>query len=165
MPGFSGKHYNSLDPKGRLIVPATFREILSTNHSSKLIITNEVFDRCLSAYPVDEWQKLIDKVNQMPQTSDAVKYFMRRVIGSAIECEIDKQGRVLVSAALRTDAALDSEVVLLAKTTAGRIAELKAKVAEIHSYDCPCILAFDVSEGHPPFMDWISESVSRGAVC
>ncbi len=113
MPGFSGKHYNSLDPKGRLIVPAPFREILSTNHSSKLIITNEVFDRCLSAYPVDEWQRLIEKVNQMPQTSDAVKYFMRRVIGSAIECEIDKQGRVLVSAALRTDAALDSEVVLL----------------------------------------------------
>ena len=59
----------------------------------------------------------------------------------------------------------DSEVVLLAKTTAGRIAELKAKVAEIHSYDCPCILAFDVSEGHPPFMDWIRESVSRGVVC
>ena len=113
MPGFSGKHYNSLDPKGRLIVPAPFREILSTNHSSKLIITNEVFDRCLSAYPVDEWQRLIEKVNQMPQTSDAVKYFMRRVIGSAIECEIDKQGRILVSSALRTDASLDSEVVLL----------------------------------------------------
>jgi MraZ protein len=72
-----------------------------------------VFDRCLSAYPVDEWQRLIEKVNQMPQTSDAVKYFMRRVIGSAIECEIDKQGRILVSAALRADASLDSEVVLL----------------------------------------------------
>ena len=113
MSGFSGKHYNSLDPKGRLIVPAPFREILSSNHSSKLIITNEVFDRCLSAYPVDEWQKLIEKVGQMPQTSKAVKYFMRRVIGSAIECEIDKQGRILVAAALRADAALDSEVVLL----------------------------------------------------
>ncbi len=113
MSGFSGKHYNSLDPKGRLIVPAPFRETLSTNHSSKLIITNDVFDRCLSAYPVDEWQKLIEKVNQMPQTSDAVKYFMRRVIGSAIECEIDKQGRILVSAALRADASLESEVVLL----------------------------------------------------
>jgi MraZ protein len=111
--GFSGKHYNSLDPKGRLIVPAPFREILSSNHSSKLIITNEVFDRCLCAYPVDEWQKLIEKVNQMPQTSDAVKYFTRRVVGSAAECEIDKQGRVLVSSALRIDAGLNSEVVLI----------------------------------------------------
>lgn len=113
MSGFSGKHYNSLDPKGRLIIPAPFREVLSSNHSSKLIITNEVFDRCLCAYQVDEWQKLIDKVNQMPQTSDAVKYFMRRVIGSAVECEIDKQGRVLVSSALRADAVLNNEVVIL----------------------------------------------------
>lgn len=113
MSGFSGKHYNSLDPKGRLIIPAPFREVLSSNHSSKLIITNEVFDRCLCAYQVEEWQKLIDKVNQMPQTSDAVKYFMRRVIGSAVECEIDKQGRVLVSSALRADAVLNNEVVIL----------------------------------------------------
>ncbi len=113
MPGFSGKHYNSLDPKGRLIIPAQFREILSSNHSSKLIITNEVFDRCLCAYPVDEWQKLTDKVGKMPQTSDAIKYYTRRVIGSAVECEIDKQGRVLVAAALRVDAGLNGEVVLI----------------------------------------------------
>lgn len=113
MSGFSGKYYNSLDPKGRLIIPAPFRDILSSIHSSKLIITNDVFDRCLCAYPVNEWQTLIDEVSQKPQTSDAVKYFMRRVIGSAVECEIDKQGRVLVSSALRVDAGLNSEVVLL----------------------------------------------------
>jgi len=113
MPDFSGKHYKSLDVKGRLIIPALFREILSSSHSSKLIITNEVFDKCLCAYPVDEWEKLIDKVSQLPQTSDAVKYFMRRVIGSAVGSEIDKQGRVLVSPALRVDAGLNSEVVLL----------------------------------------------------
>ena len=111
--GFSGKHYKSLDSKGRLIVPAPFRDILSSNHSSKLIITNEVFDKCLCAYTVNEWQTLIEKVNKMPQTSDAVKYFMRRVIGSAIECEVDKQGRVLLAPALRIDAGLNSEVVIL----------------------------------------------------
>jgi MraZ protein len=111
--GFSGKHYKSLDSKGRLIVPAPFRDILSSNLSSKLIITNEVFDKCLCAYTVNEWQTLIEKVNRMPQTSDAVKYFMRRVIGSAIECEVDKQGRVLLAPALRIDAGLDSDVVIL----------------------------------------------------
>jgi MraZ protein len=110
---FSGKHYKSMDVKGRLIIPAPFREILSSNHSSKLIITNEVFDKCLCAYAVDEWQQLIDRVNQLPQTSDAVKYYMRRVIGSAVESEIDKQGRVLVSPALRVDSGLNGEVVLL----------------------------------------------------
>jgi MraZ protein len=111
--GFSGKHYKSLDSKGRVIVPAPFREILSLSNSSKLIITNDVFDKCLCAYAADEWQKLIDRANELPQTSDAVKFYMRRVIGSAIESEVDKQGRVLVAPALRVDAALNSEIVLL----------------------------------------------------
>lgn len=113
MSDFSGKHYKTLDVKGRLIIPAPFREILSSNHFSKLIITNEVFDKCLCAYAVDEWQQLIDRVSQLPQTSDAVKYYMRRVIGSAVECEIDKQGRVLIAPALRVDSGLNGEVVLL----------------------------------------------------
>ena len=113
MSDFSGKHYKSLDTKGRLIIPAPFREILSSNHSSKLIITNEVFDKCLCAYAVEEWQQLIDRVSQLPQTSDAVKYYMRRVIGSAVESEIDRQGRVLLSPALRVDSGLNGEVVLL----------------------------------------------------
>jgi MraZ protein len=113
MSDFSGKHYKSLDAKGRLIIPAPFREILSSSHSSKLIITNEVFDKCLCAYAVDVWQQLIDRVSQLPQTSDAVKYYMRRVIGSAVESEIDRQGRVLVSPALRVDSGLNGEVVLL----------------------------------------------------
>ena len=58
----------------------------------------------------------------------------------------------------------DNEVVVLAKTTEDRFAELKAKVAEMHSYDCPCILGFHASDGHPPFLDWIRESVARTAV-
>jgi MraZ protein len=114
VPGFSGTYYNTLDPKGRVIIPAPFREILSSTHNnSKLILANEIFDKCLCAYPVDEWNRLIEKVKDKPQTSDAVKYFMRRVIGSAQECEIDKQGRILVSSVLRTNAVLNSEVVLI----------------------------------------------------
>ena len=59
----------------------------------------------------------------------------------------------------------DREVVLIAKTTADRFAELKTKVAALHSYDCPCILWFHVAEGHPPFLDWIRESVATEASC
>jgi len=110
---FSGKHYKSLDAKGRIIIPAPFREILSSKHSSKLIITNEVFDKCLCAYTSDIWQQLVDRVNGLPQTSDAVKYYMRRVIGSAVESEIDRQGRMLLTPALRLDSGLNGDVVLL----------------------------------------------------
>ena len=53
----------------------------------------------------------------------------------------------------------DSEVVMIAKTSAGRIAALKERVTALHSYDCPCILAFSPSDGHAPFMDWIAEEV------
>jgi MraZ protein len=113
VPAFSGKYYYTLDPKGRIIVPAPFREILSSNYTSKLIFTNDVFDRCICAYPTDEWNSLIEKVKGMPQTLDSVRYYMRRVVGSAEECEIDKQGRVLIPAALRSDCGLNSEVALM----------------------------------------------------
>jgi len=59
----------------------------------------------------------------------------------------------------------DREVVLLAKTTEDRFAALKTKVTEIHSYDCPCILGFRVSDGFPPFLDWIREAVAPETVC
>jgi len=110
---FSGKHNNSLDPKGRLIIPAMFRENLASYDSATLVVTNDVFDKCLCAYPLVEWKNLVDKVKALPQTSDAVKYYMRRVIGSATKCGMDKQGRILISAALRKDAGLNNEIVLL----------------------------------------------------
>lgn len=113
MPGFSGRYYHTLDQKGRVIIPVPFRDILSSNYNTKLIFTNDAFDKCLNAYPVDEWNALMEKVKGVPQTLDSVRYYMRRVIGSAIECEIDKQGRVLIPSALRIDAGLNSDVVLL----------------------------------------------------
>ncbi len=113
MPGFFGKHYYTLDPKGRIIIPAPFREILSSNYSLKLIFVNDIFDRCICAYPIDEWNQLLEKMKGKPQTMDAVRYYMRRVVGSAVECEIDKQGRTLVPASLRDDAGLGGEVVMI----------------------------------------------------
>ncbi|MBI4686955.1 MAG: division/cell wall cluster transcriptional repressor MraZ [Nitrospirae bacterium] len=113
MPGFYGKHYYSLDPKGRVIIPAPFREILSSNYNLKLIFVNDAFDRCVCAYPVDEWNRLMEKIKEKPQTLEAVRYYMRRVVGSAVECEIDKQGRVLIPQSLREDAGLNNEIVLV----------------------------------------------------
>ncbi len=110
---FIGKHYNSLDAKGRLIIPAPFRESLAGTDSSTLFVTNDAFDKCICAYSIEEWKLMVAKVKALPQTSDAVKYYMRRVIGSAVKCEMDKQGRILISPALRKDAGLGSEIVLI----------------------------------------------------
>jgi len=112
MPAFSGKYYNSVDLKGRIIVPAPFREIISTNYSSKLFITNAPFDRCLYIYPLEEWNRLNDQVRTKPRSDEAIRFFLRRVIASAVEVGLDKQGRILIPVALREDANINTNVVL-----------------------------------------------------
>jgi MraZ protein len=113
VPAFSGKYYYTLDPKGRLIIPAPFREIISSNYNPKLYVVNDIFDNCLHIYPQEEWSKLEEKVRTLPKMDEDVKLFIRKVIGSAQEVEIDKQGRILVSAAQRVDAGLNSEIVIV----------------------------------------------------
>ncbi len=112
VPAFSGKYYYTVDTKGRIIIPAPFREIITSNYSSKLYITNAPFDNCLYIYPMEEWNKLQDQVRTKPRSDEAIRFFLRRVIASAVEIEMDKQGRVLVPAALREDASINNNVVM-----------------------------------------------------
>ncbi len=112
MPAFSGKYYYTVDPKGRIIIPAPFRESLSSNYSSKLYITNAPFDKCLYVYPLEEWNRLQEQVRTKPRSDEAIRFFLRRVIASAIEIEMDKQSRVLIPAALREDANINTNVVM-----------------------------------------------------
>ncbi|MEW6108669.1 MAG: division/cell wall cluster transcriptional repressor MraZ [Nitrospirota bacterium] len=113
MPAFSGKYYYTIDPKGRIIIPAPFREIISSNYSPKLYIVNAAFDKCLHIYPQEEWGRLEERVRQLPKMQEEVRFFMRRVIASAQEVEVDKQGRILVPAAHREDAGLNSDIVIV----------------------------------------------------
>lgn len=112
MPSFSGKYYYTVDPKGRIIIPAPFREIITSNYSSKLYITNAPFDRCLFIYPMEEWNKLQEQIRTKPKSDEAIRFFLRRVIASATETEMDRQGRILVPIALREDANINSNVVM-----------------------------------------------------
>ena len=113
MPAFSGKYYYTIDPKGRIIIPAPFREIISSTYKPKLYIVNAAFDQCLHLYPQEEWIRLEEKVRQLPRMQEEVRFFMRRVIASAQEVELDKQGRVLIPAAHREDAGLHSDIVIV----------------------------------------------------
>ena len=112
MPSFSGKYYYTVDPKGRIIIPAPFREIITSNYSSKLYITNAPFDKCLFIYPMEEWNKLQDQIRTKPKSDEAIRFFLRRVIASATETEMDRQGRILVPIALREDASINANVVM-----------------------------------------------------
>ncbi|MEJ2696747.1 MAG: division/cell wall cluster transcriptional repressor MraZ [Candidatus Sulfobium sp.] len=113
MPAFSGKYYYSLDPKGRIIIPAPFREIISSNYNPKLYVVNAAFDKCLHIYPQEEWNRHEEKVRQLPTMLEEVRFYMRKVIASAQEVEMDKQGRILIPAAHRADSGLNTDIVMV----------------------------------------------------
>lgn len=113
MSGFTGKYYYNVDPKGRLMVPAPFRELVTSSYSPRLYITNAPSEQCLHIYPQEEWNALQDKVRQLPRMDKNVRVFMRRVIASAVEVTFDKQGRLLIPAAHRQDAGINGEVVVV----------------------------------------------------
>lgn len=111
---FRGRFRHQADSKGRLSIPARFRELLASNYDERLIITN--FDQCLWAYPVPEWQALEQKVASLSQFREEVNILQRVFISAAQECQIDKQGRILIPTELREYAAITRDVVIVGMT-------------------------------------------------
>jgi MraZ protein len=107
---FRGRYEHTIDAKGRLSVPARFREVLAERYDDRLVLTN--FDRCLVAYPYTEWQAIEEKLASLPMASPEVTAFTRFFISGATECEIDKLGRILVPQVLRDYARLEKDVVI-----------------------------------------------------
>lgn len=109
---FRGKFRHSLDEKGRLSLPAKFRESLRVRYGSEtLIITN--MPECLVAYPISEWKTLEERLLNLPFGMKEAREFLRYFLGSAEECEPDKQGRILIPQSLRDEIKVEREVVLL----------------------------------------------------
>ncbi len=109
---FRGRSNHILDAKGRLSIPARFREVLKQRYGNQgLIITN--LPECLVAYPWLEWQKLEEKLLSYTVDPPELRLYKRYFLGSAEECFPDRQGRILIPAHLRQEAGIDREVVLL----------------------------------------------------
>ncbi len=107
---FRGRFEHSIDPKGRLSIPAKFREIIEARHEGRLVLTN--LTRCLVAYTPDEWEVLEEKAGRLPTLKPNVQTYLRFFVSGATFCELDAQGRILVPPTLRTHAALDRHAVL-----------------------------------------------------
>ena len=106
---FRGRFEHIVDSKGRVSIPAKFRELLAEKYDDRLILTN--FDRCLVAYPYEEWRVLEERVSSLSMVKKEVKAFQRFFISGAMECPIDKLGRILVPPTLRDYAQLGRNVV------------------------------------------------------
>lgn len=106
---FRGRFEHTIDTKGRVSIPAKFRELLAEKYDERLIITN--FDRCLVAYPFEEWRGLEERISSLSLVKKEVKAFQRFFISGAVECPIDKLGRVLIPPSLRDYAQLEKSVI------------------------------------------------------
>ncbi len=100
-----------LDKKGRLSIPSIFREILREKYKEERLMLT-CFGKSLVAYPVPEWIIIEEKVSKLPQIRPEVRQFQLLFISGAVECEFDKQGRILIPPSLRKDAGLKKEVVI-----------------------------------------------------
>lgn len=112
---FRGRYHHTIDPKGRLSIPARYREELAERGIDTLVLTEG--DHCIWAYPLDEWERLEEKLRQQPQLSPEMRTFLRTTIGSAKDCPVDRAGRTLVPPELREFAGLHKEVVIVGALT------------------------------------------------
>ncbi len=107
---FRGCFEHTIDDKGRLSIPARFRDALETTFAPPLYLTRQ--KDCLVAYPADEWRALEARINELPSFDPKVQAFRRFFYAPAQECPLDRAGRILVPPTLRAYAGLDRQVVL-----------------------------------------------------
>jgi MraZ protein len=103
-----GEYQHTIDDKGRLIMPAKFREGLG----EKFVVTKGL-DGCLFVYPLEEWKVLETKLRNLPFTKADARAFARFFFSGATECELDKQGRILLPTNLRDHAQLQKDVFII----------------------------------------------------
>ena len=106
---FQGEFSNNMDEKGRVSIPAPFRDTLKTDHADGLlVITRSHNTGCLIAYPTREWKRLQRVIQDMP--SNIRPHFKRVVITPSQTFSPDKQGRILLAGVLREHARLSRSV-------------------------------------------------------
>lgn len=103
---FIGEYVHSTDAKGRLIVPAKFRDELGS-----AFIATKGLDKCISIYTLEEWKSLEEKIKSLPTTDPQVTKFVRFFFSGACECEPDNQGRIMLPPNLRKHAEISKEIV------------------------------------------------------
>lgn len=105
---FIGEYYHSLDAKGRIIIPAKFRDELN----GTFILTRGL-DGCLTIYSTEKWEKIFEEINKLPETKKATRQYIRMLTANACECTLDNQGRILIPANLSGSVNITKECVVV----------------------------------------------------
>jgi MraZ protein len=104
---FIGEYQASIDDKGRVSIPVKFRKQLK----AKVVVTRGL-DNSLFLYTVDEWKKLAEKLASLPISTANTRAFSRLMLAGAMDCEIDKQGRIILPGYLKAFAQINKKLVL-----------------------------------------------------
>lgn len=110
---FRGIHSINMDAKGRLAVPARFRELLAAACDGKIVVTIDPNSPNLALYPLDAWEGIQSQIAALPSLNPQARRLKQLFIGHASDLEIDGNGRVLVPPLLRKYAGLEKKLVLL----------------------------------------------------
>lgn len=133
MAHFRGQFRHGVDSKGRVHVPARFRELKGEPRDplgdAPFFVTPALFDRCLHIHPSSHFEAIEAKLNEFPLMDENIVQFRRRYLSAAVECELDATGRLLIPAHLREKAGLEREVLWVGM---GRHVELWAQA----EWDC-----------------------------
>ncbi|MDP9017111.1 MAG: division/cell wall cluster transcriptional repressor MraZ [Candidatus Eremiobacteraeota bacterium] len=113
LPRFTGSVEHALDDKGRLIVPARFRERLGTG----FVLTIAQPDPCLALYPAPTWAEFCNRLEAAPRKDERFRRLVRHLFANTEEVACDAQGRLLIPAPLRTYAGIERDVVSIGSLT------------------------------------------------
>jgi MraZ protein len=114
---FQGSHKHTIDSKGRIAIPAKYREVVAEEYDGQPLIITNYYDRCLVVYPYPEWAHIEERAKALPSSNPDVRQWIRFFVSPAVECPLDRQGRILIPPTFREYAALDRDVMILSIPT------------------------------------------------
>jgi MraZ protein len=104
----------TLDDKGRLTIPTSYRELVASACGNRLVVTYNPFETgCLWLFPHDEWEKVRDQVNALPSVKAVHRALQMKLVGAAAQVEPDNAARILLPASQRAAAGIEKKAVLL----------------------------------------------------
>ena len=106
-----GSSFHTIDTKGRIIIPARFRDVIKADGSYGVMLSR--MDGALIAYTYDEWRKIENRILSLAEKSESMRRFRRVFIGGSFECPCDKQDRILIPQNLREYAGFEKDIVLV----------------------------------------------------
>ena len=105
---FMGEYHHNLDSKGRVVMPSKFREKLQ----NEFVIARGI-EKCLYVYTLEDWNKLVQKLNTLSFTKKDTRIFIRAFFSGATTCETDTQGRTTIPSSLISYASINKEITII----------------------------------------------------